>query len=72
MAGSVTGMVKARKKKAELTGGACSSARKREGAGYRFGFGFLGHGPDLELGRFVAPGPFVYFFLLTSFSFSVF
>jgi hypothetical protein len=47
------------------------SEGKRE-TGYPFGNGFLGRGPDLELGQFVAPGPFVYFFLLSFFSFSVF
>jgi hypothetical protein len=45
-----------------MTAGSHMAAREREGAGYRFGIGFLGHGPDLELGRYVAPGPFVYFF----------
>jgi hypothetical protein len=55
----------------ELTSG--SRCRwERASRGYRFGFGFLGHGPDLELGRFRSPGPFNVFFLLSSFFFFCF
>jgi hypothetical protein len=34
--------------------------------------GFLGRGPDLELGRIVSPGAFSCFFLLSSFFFFLF
>jgi hypothetical protein len=47
------------------------SEGKRE-TGYPFGNGFLGRGPDLELGQFVALALLSIFFLLFFFSFSVF
>jgi hypothetical protein len=52
-----------------------SCQRVREKGAYRFGIGFLGRGPDLELGQIVFPNPFSCFFLLfffSSFSFSDF
>jgi hypothetical protein len=56
----------------DLTGGSGLSAGEREEDGYRFRFGFLGRGPDLELGQMVSPGPFYIFFFFSSFFFSVF
>jgi hypothetical protein len=47
------------------------SARGRKERRYRFGWGFLGHGPDLGMGQKVAPRPFSYYFLIL-FSFSLF
>jgi hypothetical protein len=69
---TVVGVVNARKKKLrwpDVRARAVSEGERR--LRYPFGFGFLGRGPDLELGRMASPRPFLIFsFLLFPFSVS--
>jgi hypothetical protein len=52
-----------------MTGGVCLSVREREKRLYQFGESRVGRGPFLLLGRRDAPGPFLYFFSFSTFSF---
>jgi hypothetical protein len=53
----------------EMTGGSHLSARGREKRVYRFGVASWAAGSFLVLGRFVAPGPFLFFHFSSSFLF---
>jgi hypothetical protein len=56
-----------------MTDGSHLSAREREGAGYRFGFaGKWAVGSIWSWAEWFPPGPSLFLFPLSSFSFSVF
>jgi hypothetical protein len=58
--------------KKTLTGGTGMSAGERREGYTSSGFTEMGRGPLAGLGRMASPGPFSYFLLFSSFSFSVF